>query len=185
MERDSGDELDAKQHATTSPMAVGPSNTPQPNKNIMDLPPELLREIFISIDGQFSKTLWGLSLTCQLFRNVVEEYCEPEYNMRGNKIGDPYALLEQLRDRPHFRELIRVLRVDHDCIRRPELTFEYLESLHTSLGIDGARPTSVAEWPGIKTGEHVGPLWLAASLPNVEILESTDSGVHTPLMRLL
>ncbi|KAF1923463.1 uncharacterized protein M421DRAFT_9692 [Didymella exigua CBS 183.55] len=48
---------------------------------IMDLPTEILREIFNAVDSEFSKTLCSFSLTCRHFHGIVEEYCEPEYNL--------------------------------------------------------------------------------------------------------
>lgn len=37
-----------------------------------------------------------MSLTCKRFRDVVKGGCEPEYNLRGKRIDDPFALMERL-----------------------------------------------------------------------------------------
>jgi hypothetical protein len=67
-----------------------------PDSAITDLPNEILRDMFLAIDGRFSKTLYSLSLTCKRFRDVVKGGCEPEYNLRGKRIDDPFALMERL-----------------------------------------------------------------------------------------
>ncbi|KAF3032359.1 hypothetical protein E8E12_003877 [Didymella heteroderae] len=89
-----------------------------PNTGIIDLPNEILRDIFLSVDEAFSCTLWSLSLTCKHFRAIVEEHCEPEYNLRGKKLENPVELLELLCDRPHLRNSIRVANIQyqHDFV---------------------------------------------------------------------
>ncbi|KAJ4338607.1 hypothetical protein N0V95_008008 [Ascochyta clinopodiicola] len=148
---------------------------------ILDMPNEILCEIFITIDGEFSKTLWSLSLTCKHFRNVVEEHCEPEYNLRGKWIDDPYAMMERLRDQPRLKHLVRVIRVDYNFATHTNYTEEDVDELVTSLGLDSFDAGMIQCWGEILSCDNGGPVWLALLLPKVETIELstlTDSSRH-------
>ncbi|KAJ4315448.1 hypothetical protein N0V94_005950 [Neodidymelliopsis sp. IMI 364377] len=119
--------------ATNSP---SPSVPWAPDTGLIDMPIEILREIFISIDGEFSKTLWSLCLTCKLFRNIVEAHCEPEYNVRGKYIEDPYALMEQIKARPQLRTLIRVACMERDFVKFTKHTEEDVRALVSALNLE-------------------------------------------------
>ena len=160
------------------------------NTNIMDMPNEIVREICFNIDGEFSKTLWGLSLTCRHFRNIIEEYCEPDYNLRGRTIEDPYDFMEQLRDRPQLRKLIRVVRMNYEFAQHTKHTEEEVETLVSTFGLQNLIPGM--EWfCGDRiSAENGAPLWLLCLLPDIETIElfieeNSMTRVSVPLITFL
>lgn len=176
---------------TTAMTASTPDASPWTHANtILEMPNEILREIFINIDGEFSKTLWSLCLTCKHFHNIVEEYCEPEYNIRGKWIGDPYAFMEQLRDYPHLRTIIRVARMDYFFADHLPYTEEEVTALVRSLGLEDLGPRMLENWNISLSAGNGAPIWLVALLPCIETVElSTDQGgwpwTRVPLITLL
>ncbi|KAF9701112.1 hypothetical protein EKO04_001047 [Ascochyta lentis] len=159
--------------SATSAMTTNSLNIPPRMlcTGIMDMPNEILREIFISIDGEFSKTLWSLSLTCKHFRDIVEEHCEPEYNVRGKWIEDPYALMERLRDQPRLTRLIRVLRMDCDSAKHTKHTEEEVQRLVRSLELEPFNAAVLQCWGDALTKDDGGTVWPAILLPQVETIE--------------
>jgi hypothetical protein len=168
-----------------------PDTSPwRPATTILKMPNEILREIFINIDGEFSKTLSSLCLTCKHFHNIVEEYCEPEYNIRGKWIEDPYALMKQLRDHPHFRTIIRVARMDCFFADHLPYTEEEVTALVRSLGLEDIGLRMLENWDISLSPGNGAPIWLVALLPCIETVElSTDEHgwlcTQVPLITLL
>ena len=168
-------------------MTANPGTVPPwtPATSIMDMPIEVLREILISVDGEFSRTLWSLCLTCRHFRNIVEEHCEPEYNLRGKFIEDPFAMMEQLRDRPHLRRLLRSVRIEYNEPQHRDYTEKETLPLLTHLGLESYRDIMSREWGDILQPSNGGPVWLVASLPNIETIELVTCDHYVPMMTLL
>lgn len=162
-----------------------------PSTTIMDMPNEILRDIFLSIDGEFSRTLWSLALTCRHFRNIVEEHCEPEYNLRGKHVEDIYDLLEQLRNRPSLKGLIRVARMNYEHASYATRTeAEILPLLH-SLGLDMLHD-GTEYYDSDERPSNTAPALLAASLSEIESLDFRLSTIDSarfdnlsPLIALL
>lgn len=168
-------------------MTANPGTVPPwtPATSIKDMPNEVLREILISVDGEFSRTLWSLCLTCRHFRNIVEEHCEPEYNLRGKFIEDPFAMMEQLRDRPHLRRLLRSVRIKYNEPQHRDYTEKETLPLLTHLGLESYRDIMSRERGHILQPSNGGPVWLVASLPNIETIELVTCDQYVPMMTLL
>lgn len=157
--------------ATTSPRHDGLISMPAwtPGTIILDLPNELLRDIFLGVDEAFSCTLWSLSLTCKQFRAIVEEHCEPEYNLRGIELDNSLELLQQLIDRPHLKHSIRVLNVQYRQAFGSTETLVETKALATRLGVH----KSYHQLSRIRHNEsdrssNTAAALLAACLPNLE-----------------
>lgn len=106
-----------------------------PRTIIMGLPSKILREILVSVDGEYSKTLWSLCLTCKHFRNNVEKHGEPEYNLRGKQIEDTFEISVQMRDQPHLRKLMRSVRLNLGSAAHSTCAKEEMLALASSLGL--------------------------------------------------
>jgi hypothetical protein len=174
----------AKPSSSTATLQWTPATT------IMDMPNELLRDIFIAIDGEFSKTLYSLELTCKHFRAIVEEHCEPEYNLRGKWIEDPYALMERIKAQPRLRTLIRVARMEYNYASFTHYTADEVATLVTSLGLDRYGDKMKEIWGDSLAKDNGGPLWLCLLLGRIETIElatrtTTPRVVNIPLVRLL
>ncbi|KAJ4367752.1 hypothetical protein N0V86_009874 [Didymella sp. IMI 355093] len=161
-----------------------------PATTIIDMPNELLRDIFFAIDGEFSKTLYSLELTCKRFCAIVEEHCEPEYNLRGKLIEDPYELMERIKAQPRLRTLIRVARMEYNYASFAQYTADEVATLVTSLGLDWYGDKMKDLWEYSLGKDNGGPLWLCLLLARIETIElstrmTTLRIVHIPLVRLL
>lgn len=149
-----------------------------PSTTIMDMPNEILRGIFLSIDGEFSRTLWSLALTCRHLRNIVEEHCEPEYNIRGRWIEDPFVLMERFKAQPYLRNVIRVARMTDNHAEHSEFTEEELQAFASSLGLEALHTGYWTEWGELLNRNEDGPTWLAALLPRIETIELSTTAVN-------
>ncbi|OSS51136.1 hypothetical protein B5807_04563 [Epicoccum nigrum] len=136
------------------------------------MPSEVLRQILLAIDGEFSKTLWSVCLTCKQLRAIVEEYCEPKYNVRGTIIKDPFALMERILAQPSLRFNIRAARIEFNYDTKHT---EEVGTLITSLGLEPLRIALINDWiyESLRDGE--GLVWLAALLPRLEIIEVSST----------
>lgn len=154
----------------TTTQAAAPLWTP--NTSIINMPNEVLREIFLSINGEFSRTLYSLSLTCKHFRNIVEEHCEPEYNLRGKWIEDPYPLMERIWAHPYLRRVLRVLRMEYNFMEFTKHTEERVQALVSSMGLIWTGDEEFTDFCDDGLGAHNGgPIWLCLLLPKVETIE--------------
>lgn len=140
-----------------------------PETNLLDMPNEVLRQILLAIDEKFSRTLWSVCLTCKQLRAIVEEYCEPEYNVRGRIIEDPFALMERILTQPSLRYNIRAVRMEFNYDTKH--TEEEVSILITSLGLESLQVALWDEWEHGSIRDDEGLVWLAALLPYLEIIE--------------
>lgn len=155
--------------AVTSPHRDDTASVPiwTPSTTIIDLPNEILRDIFLAIDGEFSKSLYSLSLTCKHFRAIVEEHCKPEYNLRGKELDHALELLEQLIDRPSFKRSIRVLNLQYQHAFLPTETSAETLTLANRLGL-AALQKELWEFDWDDDPSNMAAALLAASVPNLE-----------------
>jgi hypothetical protein len=117
-------------------------------------------------------------LTCKQLRAIVEEFCEPEYNVRGTIIKDPFALMERVLAQPSLRYNIRAVRMEFNY--ETKLTEGEVDILITSLGLDSLKH---ALWNHplrnergrSSTRDDEGMTWLAALLPRLEIVEVSST----------
>jgi hypothetical protein len=170
----------------TKSLATAPPWTP--NTSLLDMPNEVLREILLAVDEKFSRTLWSVCLTCKQLRAIVEEFCEPEYNVRGTIIEDPFALMERILAQPSLRYNIRAARMEFNYDTKH--TEEEVDVLITSLGLDSLKNALWNSYAHGPTRDDEGLVWLAALLPRLEIVEvssttSNSNGGWSQLITLL
>ena len=151
----------------TKSLATAPPWTP--NASLLEMPNEVLRQILLAVDEKFSRTLWSVCLTCKQLRAIVEEYCEPEYNVRGKIIEDPFALMERILARPSLRYNIRAARMEFNYDTNH--TEEDVDKLITSVGLDSLRNALWVAYEHGSARDDEGLVWLTALLPHLEIIE--------------
>lgn len=155
----------------TKSLAIAPPRTP--DISLLDMPNEILRQILLAIDEKFSRTLWSVCLTCKQLRAIVEEYCEPEYNVRGRIIEDPFALMERILAQPCLRYIIRAARTEYNY--DTEHTEAEVDTLITSLGLDSLKDAIWNECEHGVVRDDEGITWLAALLSRLEIVEVSST----------
>ncbi|KAF1963799.1 hypothetical protein CC80DRAFT_498914 [Byssothecium circinans] len=140
---------------------------------LVDLPTELLRDIFIRASPGFASTLRALMLTCKRFHHIVEEHLYPEYNLRT--ADNQYELLTDFVRRPHLRPLVRSLDIKQDAYpeRRPRSQNEVTELMaQTPLPQDYSVLGSLSKDLERDSNDAV-PALLVTLLPRIERLRYT------------
>lgn len=160
----------------TESLAAAPPWTP--NTSLLDMPNEILRQILLAIDEKFSRTLWSVCLTCKQLRAIVEEFCEPEYNVRGTIIKDPFALMQRILAQPSLRYNIRAARMEFNY--ETQHTEGEVDILITSLGLDSLKNALWDEDAHVSPRDGEGIVWLAALLQRLKIVEVSST---TPNMK--